>query len=1127
MRGGLVFFRGAGAEARSYLESDHSHADEYYLENGTAVAEWTALDTQGDVLSTARLDGEAYQGWVDWRDPDTGALRGTPRDEQRVREDGSVRPLPASPRFVEMTVNCDKSLSVAAALDPRVSKALDAAQASAVASMNAYMATNSVTRVGPRGGQRFVPAERLESVAVVHRSSRAGDPHRHVHVQWSTRVFAEGQWRSLHTAATLKQQGALRGVGEAAINGHDGLRTALAEAGFTFDASTGKVTNLAAQTRLMSKRATQIERNVDRFESEWRRANPGREPDAAQRRRWDQQAWAFERPRKRKTNEHPESKWIAELRDAGLQVDGFAATAAPRLASVLELDRARLADVAVRAAESRASAWSIADLEGHVGVAVAAHDIAASSDEVRAYVRDVAEEIAASLPRLPIDVEGHVPDWVRHYTSEHVMHVERDLRERLLARGLASGLAPDSTPIEGLNAQQAEAARALATSAPLVVVEGAAGSGKTTMLGAARDLAAADGRRLIVVAPTLRAAQEATAATGVQSSSAHKLAHEHGFRWGEDGRWSRLAVGDVDASTGAVFDGPDEGFRLDPSARIVVDEAGMADHDLAHALVTIADETGASLALVGDRQQLPAVGRGGVLDMAVAAHPRPLDMAEVHRFREPGYADLSHRMREREDAAAIFDDLHARGNLVIHGSELEARDAIARDAVAKALAGASVAVAVTSNEQATEINALVQDAHARAGHTRQPGREISGTDGLSLRVGDRVMTRRNDSELGVANRDTWAVERVHRDGSVSVREGARTARLPREYVDEHVHLAYASTVYGVQGATVDYAHGIVAESTSAQALYVAATRGREHNAVHIVAGDVDQARATFVDAMGRESGDRGLDSARDAAARDLSGVLLPHDVAQPAQEDAMTDPTREHEHRDAAPAFDAALRAERIDAEARAHAVRLDAWQRARGEWQRRHPGETPDTYRQRLVDAEREAAAATADRRREEQTVGAAAVRDRERDWAAGYADVERARQASESANPFRRRGAEQEHEDARRAFRARHGLDPAPAPGDAVKERWTREATAPGASGTLDAARQREQVATEQHAALASDQPKFGARPTAPQPGSPRQERARDAAYAQQREARERTAGRRRQQQPPTKAPQPGIER
>jgi len=70
--------------------------------------------------------------------------------------------------------------------------------------------------------------------------------------------------------------------------------------------------------------------------------------------------------------------------------------------------------------------------------------------------------------------------------------------------------------------------------------------------------------------------------------------------------------------------------------------------------------------------------------------------------------------------------------------------------------------------------------------------------------------------------------------------GARETRLPREYVEESTHLAYASTEYGVQGATVGYWPGVVTDSSSAQAVSVAATRGREHNALHIVAGDRDE-----------------------------------------------------------------------------------------------------------------------------------------------------------------------------------------------------------------------------------------------------------------------------------------------
>ncbi|MDJ0336592.1 MobF family relaxase [Salinibacterium sp. G-O1] len=921
MRGGLVFFRGAGAAARAYLESDHSNADEYYLEDGGAVAAWSAWDGSGSLTASASLDGEQYQGWVDWKDPETGLLRGVAREETRITRDGELVASPASPRFVEMTVNCDKSLSVAAALSPSVSAALDEAQAAAGEAMKRYMAQNSVTRVGARGSQRFVPVERMESVSVVHRSSRAGDPHRHVHVQWNVRVMAEGKWRGLHTAATLKQQGALRGVGEAAINSNARLQAELAKAGFVFDPATGAVTNLRKQARALSKRAVQIQGNTARLERAWRAENPGWEPDAATRREFDQKAWAFERPRKRQQagsaqSVSAESKWVGELRQQLLPVEGFTALATPAASSLQELDRTAIAEQVVTVAGAKASAWSLADLEGHVGVLVGRAGVRALPEEVTVYARSVAAEIAATLPRLRMDVPGQVPGWVRHLTSERVQRIEAQLQASFTARGLNSGLTfdPAAVNLSGLNAEQSMAARALATAAPLVVIEGAAGGGKTTMLAAARGLAGESGMRFIVLAPTLRAANEAAAAIGANASSAHKLAHEHGFRWDTDGRWTRLSVGHIDPSTGAVFDGPSETFRVDALTRLVIDEAGMLDQDLAHAVLTIADESGAPLALIGDRAQLPAVGRGGVLDMAVASHPRPLDLSELYRFREPGYAELTLKMRDRTEPAALFDDLEARGNIILHASGDEAWAAITRDVSGRAAVGASVAVAVATNEQAAELNALVQATHAEAGRTRQPALDVAGSDGLSLRIGDRVMTRRNDKELGVANRDTWTVDRVHRDGTVTVTGSSRRVRLPRDYVEEHTHLAYASTEYGVQGATVDYGHGVVTDSSSAQAVYVAATRGREHNALHIVAGDRDEARGMFTAALNREAGDRGTEAARVVAHRDVEGVILP---------------TLEH---------DPTVRTARLAAEHRRYDGEVRNWESARQRWQDRNP---------------------------------------------------------------------------------------------------------------------------------------------------------------------------------------------
>src|SRR3712207_8592727 len=94
---------------------------------------------------------------------------------------------------------------------------------------------------------------------------------------------------------------------------------------------------------------------------------------------------------------------------------------------------------------------------------------------------------------------------------------------------------------------------------------------------------------------------------------------------------------------------------------MVVDEAGMLDQDTARALLTVADESGVRVALLGDRHQPPAVGRGGVLDLA-AAHTDPttlLTLGGVHRFTradgtggtvpDTGYAGLTLAMRTGED----------------------------------------------------------------------------------------------------------------------------------------------------------------------------------------------------------------------------------------------------------------------------------------------------------------------------------------------------------------------------------------------------------------------------------------------------------------------------------------------
>ena len=873
MKGGVILFRGSGADARRYLESDRSRADDYYLEGGTALAEFSVVDGNGEVIGEGALTPDEYAQWVDWITPLTGESMGKPR----LPGDGRQ----GSPRFAEMVVNAPKSLSIAATLHPEVSEALDAAQRDAVAEIRSWLGQHSVTRVGPRGNQRVVPIEQLEIVAVSHKTSRAGDPHRHIHFQIGTRVWAAEAWRGLDSAALFRQQGAIRALGTAVIAAHPQLAAVLDAHGLTLDPVTGEVAELRPFNAVMSKRAEQVARNLARFEEAWRTAHPDQEPGPAAMSRLIAMAWDHERPHKRPTTLGDEAAWRAELGDAGYRPDLERAPA--RLSA--SLDDVSVQDVASRALDRCAAAtstWTVHDIQEHVTRIITEAGVRADptplSELVTLTTRLAAEDCLSVLPP-----DSAHPEHVAHLTSLHVIATETQLRDLLTARAAHGGRrAPDLTHVahrHRLDPSQARAAAAVASTDPLVLVEGAAGAGKTTMLAAAIEGAAAHGRATRVVTPTKKSADVAHQELGVATDSVAKLVHQHGWRWNRDGVWTRLAVGNIDPDTDASYTGPAASARLVRGERIVVDEAGMLDQDTALALLTVADEHGATLALVGDRAQLAAIGRGGVLDMAAQLLPRVHSMTTVHRFTDPEYAALTVQMRRGEHTESLFDRLHALGLVVMHESPDALNDALAREW------RDGDAVTVATNDEARELNARIRDERVRAGQV-DDHRTATGSDGLSIGRGDVIQTRQNDSAVHVANRQTWIVQSVGDDGAVWAKEYTasrrqRSVRLPAEYVAEHTHLAYASTGYGTQGATFPESHTILGDAMDASAVYVGMTRARNSNRLHVVAADLDDAREQFVLALERDRADRGLANATAAARESVQG-LATNDTRPPA-----------------------------------------------------------------------------------------------------------------------------------------------------------------------------------------------------------------------------------------------------
>ena len=126
-----------------------------------------------------------------------------------------------------------------------MAEAYDAAQDRAARQIIGWLAQHATTRIGPRGRQVQVPVETIDAATVRHYTSRAGDPHRHLHLQINARVWAADKWRGLHTVGVRDMIDAINGIGHAAVMCDPQFRHALADGGFTLDSQSGEVNELA------------------------------------------------------------------------------------------------------------------------------------------------------------------------------------------------------------------------------------------------------------------------------------------------------------------------------------------------------------------------------------------------------------------------------------------------------------------------------------------------------------------------------------------------------------------------------------------------------------------------------------------------------------------------------------------------------------------------------------------------------------------------------------------------------------------------------------------------------------------------------------------------------------------
>ncbi len=834
------------------------------------------------MIRTDGLDEAALRRWVDGCDPATGERRG--RDLRSADAD----------LILDGTINAPKSYSIAALIHPELAREFEALQDR----LRERVITTWQRELNARRGTGGCVREALHRVEVVelqHRRSRALDPHIHRHLWLNVKVLGQdGRWSNVDSRVAMKMHTLINAEGELAARTDPDWVCALARHGYTLNAD-GEITELVHAVRPLSRRSTQIEANRAMLLAEWRDEHPGQEPGPDQLHRLDRLAWSKARPHK--PGDIDEAAWEHLIADELESIDPTILqprpAVTPRFVGVEELDVRLLAACAAVDADARSAAcggrFSPFDVRAGATRAVASSGIVAS----RPVLQETIDEVTRWALELTVDLlpeEPERPAHVKGYMAVATATLKADLAARLDALTRAGAPAAEGEVVAAaasvlrdgvqLDREQVRAAAAIAGTDRLVSVTGPAGAGKTTMLRVANSVLAAQGRRMVVVAPTKKAASVAGRELGATASSLHALLADHGYRWTRDGAggevWTQLAVGDIDPATGRTYEGPRR-FPLAAGDRVVVDEAGMIDLHTANALATVAAGTGAGIAMVGDHLQARPVGHSGAMATLTRRATAVVELAAVHRFRDPGYAALTLQMREpasKEIALGVAADLNGRGLIHRVADHVQARDVMVEAFFRWTRNHHRVALVTSTNEEADAINEAVQQRRIDTGDLTTT-RIAAGQHEQRLLEGDVVQTRRNDRDTGVENRALWTIRHIT-PASIelaSMGDGADTRTVSLDYAAQHVHLAYASTVHGIQGETTDAS--IVGPGVDASGLYVGMTRGRSHNEAIAIASSDAAARDRIADSMLRGIPEVSIDDSIRAARTEVQRSARP------------------------------------------------------------------------------------------------------------------------------------------------------------------------------------------------------------------------------------------------------------
>ena len=578
------------------------------------------------------------------------------------------RPRTQTVAGYDLTFSPVKSVSTLwAVADPAVAAVVERAHQAAVKDALRFIEDRALfTRTGPQG-IRQVNVRGLVATAFTHRDSRAGDPDLHTHVAVANKVqTVDGRWLSIDGRVLFKANVAASETYNTAMEQH--LRETL---GVRFterpgtDPAKRPIREIVGVDPRLNQRWSTRRAHIQARRGELAirfQDDHGRPPTPVEALHLAQQATLETRDAKHEPRSIAEqrSTWLSE---AAAVLGGRGAVAAmvrtvlaPSAETTTIADARWVSQTAGRvtaAMEQSRSTWQMWHVRAEAQRQLRTIDVPAEHavtlvdllvDEVldRRSVALAAPHDGIEEPEVLRRVDGssvYTIAGAALYTSQRILDAELRLvaaagrRDGTVVERASVDLALLEMAVNGtaLDAGQASLVRQMCTSgARLQLAIAPAGAGKTTAMRALALAWTEDGGDVVGLAPSAAAAAVLGEQTGIRADTLAKLT------------WS-LQHGDL----------PEWAARIGPSTLVIIDEAGMADTLSLDTAAQFVIGRGGSVRLVGDDQQLAAIGAGGVLRDIKTQHGAP-KLTELHRFTNPAEAAATLALRDGDPQALDF-----------------------------------------------------------------------------------------------------------------------------------------------------------------------------------------------------------------------------------------------------------------------------------------------------------------------------------------------------------------------------------------------------------------------------------------------------------------------------------------